>query len=222
MSAGYEAGQAEQFARIVGCARCTIANDRNLLRDADENVPQPGYIGANYPNTRVLLVGQNPKADPTSRLAAEDRHYTAALRALRDEPTAERYAALAKVLAEFIPRWPVHGGYFPLDECDLDLDDIAYCNVVRCRTMDDRIPGVQIFSACVREHFSRWLDYLSPKVVVFIGKRAWEGGNAAVEARGIPSAFMNRRRSLSSEERQANRAQVVSLVRHAIDLVSLL
>ena len=200
-----------EFARVVACTKCTEATDRNLLRDAAENVPQPGYVGAGYWKARVLLVGQNP-GTPKAR-EAKDRPYTAALRVLRDEPTPERYSELVMVLREFIPRWPITNNYFPLAECDLSLEDIAYCNVIRCRTADDKKPTDDLAGQCVKEHFVRWLRNLAPNVVVFIGKWACEQGRREVASLNIPCSYMNRQRSLSSADRSANRAEVTALVR---------
>lgn len=200
-----------EFARVIGCARCSVAMDRNLLRDAGENVPQPGYVGPRYGTAHVLLVGQNPGTPKT--LATQDRLYTAALRALRDETVPERYTRLAAVLGGFIPQWPVHGNYFPLSECGLTLQHIAYCNIVRCRTFGDKAPNNAVVAQCINEHFTRWLRILAPRVVVFIGKWASERGASVVAAAGIPHSFMNRQRSLASAERAANRAAVVSVVR---------
>ena len=200
-----------EFARIINCAGCSVTIDHNLLRDSDENIPQPGYIGTNYDTTRVLLVGQNP-GTPKS-LAEKDRPYTAALRALRDEPTPTRYLRLTEVLDKFIPEWPVHGKYFPLSECGLSLQDIAYCNIVRCRTRGDKAPNIKMTEKCANNHFSRWLRILSPRVVVFIGKWASARGASTISATNIPHTFINRQRSLSTAERVANRAAVVSLVR---------
>jgi len=202
-----------EFFAIVGCDACTPAHDRNLLRDQGENIPQPGYVGEQYWTKRVLLVGQNPGTPKT--LSAEDLPYTAALRRLREQPSNENFDSVSEVLRKFIPRWPVHGNYFPLAECDLSLEEIAYCNVVRCRTRADRPPGVRLVENCRSKHFRRWLSILQPRVVVFIGKWASDQAAAEVAALDIPHAFMNRMRSLSSEERVANRAAVVRLVRES-------
>ncbi|MBW7931349.1 MAG: hypothetical protein H3C57_08645 [Gammaproteobacteria bacterium] len=201
----------DEFTRVISCDRCTTASDRHLLRDAAENVPQPGYIGRNYHRTGVLLIGQNPGTPKT--LAEADKPYTRALRQLRDEPTVDRYRELSSILDQFIPRWPVHGNYFPLSECGLALNDIAYFNVVRCRTSRDAKPAMRTVATCKAEHFSRWLSLLTPRVVVFIGKWAADQAGHLVEDAGIPCAFMNRQRSLSSHERNANRRVVVDLVR---------
>lgn len=201
----------EAFARVVACERCSTSDHRSLLRDHVENVPQPGWVGSNYARTRVLLVGQNP-GTPKS-LAANDFEYTRALRDLRDNTSEQQYQELVCVLRDFIPQWPVHGNYFPLSESGLTLEDIAYCNIVRCRTVADSAPGSALVSNCLSEHFSRWLDLLQPIAVVFIGKWASERGGPVVAVAGIPYQFMNRQRSLSSAERVENRNAVVQFVR---------
>lgn len=200
-----------EFAKIISCKLCNVAYERNLLRDDLENVPQPGYIGKNYYRSRILLVGQNP-GTPKS-LEAADRPYTASLRNLRDVVSVESYTALNGVMRNFIPQWPVHGNYFPLTECGLTLDEIAYMNVVRCRTSADKKPGTNAINNCLSNHFGRWLDLLSPRVIVFIGKWAADNASHEAEKRKISFAFMNRQRSLSTAERIENRQQVVDLVR---------
>jgi len=206
-----QASWPSEFAAVVACERCSVSTDRRLLRDPLENVPQPGFIGDNYPSRRVLLIGQNP-GTPKSRLAA-DMPYTAALRALRDDPTEGPYQHLRKVLKTFIPQWPVHGNYFPLSECGLTLEDIAYCNVVRCRTTKDAMPSDHTARTCSQSHLARWVSLLAPRVVVFIGKWAFERGHSIVDRHGIPCDYMNRQRSLSSEARLENRERVSELVR---------
>lgn len=199
-----------EFAKVIACERCSLETCANLLRDQGENVAQPGYIGSNYSKSRVLLVGQNP-GTPKSREVL-DRPYTAALRALRDEPSHQTYSELCRVLRNFIPHWPVTNNYFPLSESGLTLDEIAYCNIIRCRTESDKKPNRKLAQACIEEHFEHWLNFLQPAVVIFIGKWASEYGQIAVRSRGIPFAHMNRQRNLSSSERFANRSEVVALV----------
>lgn len=201
-----------EFAKIVSCESCTVATSSKLLRDSFENVPQPGFIGSNYKNKRVVLAGQNPGICPP-RFAERDAVYTAALRAVRDEPNNETLNQLNRVLIRFVPEWPVSGNYFPLNECGLELDDIAYFNVVRCRTQNNSAPGKYVINNCLH-HFKHWLDVLQPHVVVFIGKWSFDKAGHLPNQLGIPCAYMNRERSLSSAERQENRNRVVAMVRN--------
>jgi hypothetical protein len=203
-----------EFAKIVSCERCTVETSPRLLRDTLENVPQPGFIGANYKKKRIVLAGQNPGLCPT-RFANHDAVYTAALRAVRDNPNAETMTELNRVLINFVPEWPVHGNYFPLEECGLDLNDIAYFNVVRCRTQNNSAPGQYVINNCL-QHFEHWVDVLKPQVVIFIGKWAFDRAGHITKQLGIPSEFMNRQRNLNAAERLNNRNRVVDLVRNII------
>ena len=134
---------------------------------------------------------------------------------MRDTPDSRSYAALSKTLDDFVPRWPIHGSYFPLAECGLTLEDIAYTNVVRCRTRGNRAPAPRLAQNCINKHFVRWLDVLRPRVVVFLGKWASDHAALLVAQRGVPHTFLNRQRSLSSAARTENRQDVVALVKGA-------
>ena len=196
----------------MSCDYCSRSNYPKLLRDDSFNLPQPGYIGAKYRDTRVLLVGQNPGASP-DRFRLQDRQFADAQVSLRDDPNAGSLASLHDVNDAIMRTWPVVANYFPLAESGLHLNDIAYVNVVRCRTRGNATPGVAIARACISRHFVRWLDWLEPRVVICIGKWAHDNISGLLEERGIPNGFANRRRSLSSAERRENRKSIAALVR---------
>ena len=207
-------GAARQFAKVISCDHCATQGFPKLLRDETFNLPQPGYIGSNYRNTGLLLVGQNPGTSPV-RFSVQDREFADAQIALRDDTNARSLASFKGILDRIMPTWVVRT-YFPIAECGLSLDDIAYINVVRCRTEGNAAPGSNITRACIDNHLLRWLDWLQPRVVVCIGKWAHDNIAALLEERSIPNAFMNRRRSLSSGERRENKAEVVNLVRRVV------
>jgi hypothetical protein len=153
---------ATEFARVISCTRCDKLTCKDILRDAAENVPQPGFIGTRFHEKRILLVGQNPGV-PNDNLAIKDRSYTAALRRVRDQTSVESFEHLQDVLKNFVPSWPVHGNYFPLQESGLTLDEIAYCNIVRCRTERNAQPSLRMVSVCTNNQLASWLDLLNPK-----------------------------------------------------------
>jgi len=125
----------------------------------------------------VLLVGQNPAQPKTS--AARDQPYMEARRALGHESKLEALARFDATVRSYVKHWPIMQGHFPLEECRLALDDIAFCNVVRYRTDRDTPPGPRVFGACVATHFDHWLTRLAPRVVSFIGRRAADRGIAS-------------------------------------------
>jgi hypothetical protein len=98
-----------------------------ILRDLSENIPQPGYIGKNYERYRLLQIGQDPGICPPS-MKAKDSIYMKALIDLELNPISLQYKKLYLILQDFVPEWPVHRNYFPLEKCGLNLEDIAYCN----------------------------------------------------------------------------------------------
>jgi len=200
---------------VVSCKQCPDSIP-SLLRDEDQNLPQPGYVGSDYWATGVLLIGQNPGV-VTERFRAQNSRYAHLLKNVRDSPNSETYNKLSAYLREIIPTWPVSGNYFPLAECGLTFDDIAYFNLVRCRTVGNKSVPKSMTSNCVAKHFADWMDTLRPRVVICIGKWAYdkitphESMNDQIEVE-----YINRQRSLSLSERQANRERVVSLVRKAL------
>jgi len=199
------------FSEVVSCTVCDTFTSSMLLRDDKENIPQPGFIGVNYGKSRILLVGQNPGVAPDSR-RERDKVYIQSLRSLASKRDSQAYQDFYDVVIDFVPEWPVNRNYFPLEECGLSLKDIAYCNVVRCRTLKNATPSKTLVGNCTKNHFLRFVKAIDPKVVIFIGK--WAHDNAAhLLPKGIISSFMNRMRSLSNVERQQNRAEVVGMVK---------
>lgn len=206
------------FADVVKCDRCSATRFPELLRDSGENVPQPGFVGRDYERTCVMFVGANPgvsrKSGPKARVDAE---YTSALRAFRDSPNEVGYRHLDDTIRRVLPQWSVYRQYFPLAESRLELEQIAYCNLVRCRTVGNTDPSTDLFGECICRHFRAWLDLLDPRFVVFIGKKAQQYGESEIRRRHIPFDTINRSRRWSRAMRANNRTDVGNRVREALD-----
>jgi uracil-DNA glycosylase len=207
-----------EFARVISCIACTSHTSTKLLRDSHLNLPQPGFIGQRYAQTGLVLAGQNPGLSPP-RFALQDAEYMRALRKLQDKPTPQVMSELTKVLHAFVPKWPIHGNCFPLKECGLELDDIAYFNVVRCRTEENSAPGKGVIVNCL-DHFERWVDLVHPKVLIFLGKWAFKAAGHIPAQRGIRYAFINRDRSLNKKELAQDRERIVELVKQVLSFPS--
>lgn len=203
---------ADDFARVIRCTLCTTATDAALAR-TERDVPQPGFVGVNYAAHRVLLVGQNPGQPKTSRL--RDEPYMEALRELGRTPSPATHAHYATTVRAYAEHWPITRAHFPLARCGLTLDDIAYCNIVRCRTVADAAPGPRVMGTCVVTHFEHWLGRLAPRLVVFIGRWAADRGAAACVRNDIEFVWLSRQRNLPTEAREAGIADVVGAVRRA-------
>lgn len=200
----------QNFSEIVSCRRCI--GDRCLLRDDAENVPQPGYVGPRYEESRVVVVGQNPGV-PTARLLAMDHEYTGALRAVRDAPGEDSMARLQAVFLRFAPLWPIQQ-YVPIADAGLRLEHIAWLNLVRCRT-GGTSPSDRMVANCL-SYFETWIDALKPRAVVFIGKWPYQQATASLTSRSIPHDFISRQKNLFADQRAANRVRVATKLRGAL------
>jgi uracil-DNA glycosylase len=198
------------FSNVIGCTTCP---ESEVHRDNSFNLPQPGFIGKNYAAHRVILLGQNPGASP-ERFSAEDKLYADLLLKLHKSQDIAAYFELYIFLAAFMRRWQVEK-YFPLAESGLSLEDIAYFNLVRCRTRSNAVPSTNVTRACTR-HALSWIQMLSPKVVVCIGKYSYDNISAELARAGIPCCFINRARNLNNSERHADRSYAASLVKNIL------
>jgi len=205
----------QEFARVVSCNRCTTDTSSRLLRDGRENVPQPGFVGQRYHSTRLVLIGQNPGIR-RHQTEARDKGHMAALRTLRDQPNGESFTALSSVLREVMKLWPVYTRHFPLRKLGLELDQVAYFNVVRCRTSKNALPGSGLVSNCIDAHLKHWLELLKPRVVIFLGTWAFRHAGHIVRELQIPCHYINRDRSLDRRARATNRTRVLTLVQGVI------
>jgi hypothetical protein len=59
-----------EFARVTNCSLSTTSQCPTLLRDDQENIPQPGYIGLGYRTTRLLLNLEAQLTASTQELSA--------------------------------------------------------------------------------------------------------------------------------------------------------
>ena len=213
----------EEFAQVIGCTACSsTTTDPHLLRDDRENVPQPGYVGPRYEETRLLLVGQNP-AQPPPGLAERDLKYTAALRALLEKRDRETYESLATMMPGYMRDWPIYDDYFSLKECGLDVTEIAYCNVVRCRTERNDNgtywrPNPGAIRNC-RPHLLQWLELLKPTAVILIG--TWSGDKVCKYLPPDMPRIVMRRRSrtgsyMTSEEKECQRRRAAKFIQDHI------
>jgi len=120
-----------------------IAIDRPHGHD---RLPQPGYVGVRYRPGGILLLGQNPGNDPIGKgESAEDLQQYALLHRLKDAPAAAAVARelMAALAVNVMPTWPIIRNVVQplLTKLGIGLDDIAYTNLVKFRTINSGIKG---------------------------------------------------------------------------------
>ena len=176
----------ELFTSVLRCERCPVSD---VLRDRKENVPQPGWVGRRYAG--ILFIGQNP-GYRKERTGHHDEPYIAALRQVSDEKTLEQ---LHDQMATSLPNFAMYRKYLQ----GINYEQVAFINVVRCRTAGDGKPKKGAIENC-RSHLGQWINALRPRLIVFNGKWANENIGDLV-APGVRTFTINRDRSLSRQKR---------------------
>jgi hypothetical protein len=78
-----------------------------------DRLPQPGFVGAHYTEGGILLIGQNPGADPIGKgMSLSDQLQYGLLEALRDAATSDAAVMAFSVLMDALatrvmPNWAV-------------------------------------------------------------------------------------------------------------------
>ena len=167
---------AESCLRIVLCPyreACLVD-----FKKVDASVePQGGFIGSHYAKSRVLIIGQNPGGGKLAKagLSDEDRKYYSMVDIFRHKKTTSAFSSLMNYLEKsFIQKWPIFRRFDLERNWGINISDIALINAVHCRTIDDKTPSRRIVQRCFKEHTSKQIDILKPRLIICFGKKAYD------------------------------------------------
>jgi hypothetical protein len=126
-----------------------FANAQNDAIDrahGHDRLPQPGFVGRRYQPGGILLIAQNPGNDPFGKGEGTlDLTQYTPLRRLRDaknrRETIHASQHLMATLESIMKKWNIIRVVARplLHALDLDLDDVAYLNLVKFRTRNSNI-----------------------------------------------------------------------------------
>ncbi|MDP6582333.1 MAG: hypothetical protein QF681_16895 [Vicinamibacterales bacterium] len=179
---------------------------------------QPGFLGGDY--TGLVVVGQNPGVGADAFWEKRHRVWDPLLRAWRDEGTVSAYADFHRTWQTGdLPYWTVWWKWVEpvLSRISLNENHVAYLNLVKNQTSENRPPTVGMYDADWM-FTRRQLDVLNPKVVI--------AGGLAVERqirKHWPDApfrlvSQNRIRSQSEGDAQRQAAGIAAEVAAALGL----
>ena len=143
-----------------------------------ERWPQPGFIGGHYfdSDSRVVVMGQNPRASNTSTTKEADMEMFRLIRNHSQERSAESIAELFSMMRNFMLGMGYGRAWTPITavrrHLSLDLDSIAYLNLIPLATSGDRI--VPAFEDAYQKSTMLQLKSLNPDKVVVFGKGAYD------------------------------------------------
>ncbi|MBI4339709.1 MAG: hypothetical protein HY680_07115 [Chloroflexi bacterium] len=139
--------------------------------------PQPGFVGSQYygASTRVVVMGQNPRASNTTAATDADKEMFRLIKQHGDERTIESLNTLFAMMRSFMLGVRYKPAWRPItavqNHLGLRLDDIAYLNLIPLATYNDRI--VPDFREAFGLSTERQLALLEPAKIVVYGKGAY-------------------------------------------------
>src|SRR6266498_273362 len=123
-------------------------------------------------------------------------------------PTQENARKVNDVIKGFIPNFGVvKRGNLAYEKWGLKLEDFAYINAFKCRTVADAntFSHPDVLSVCLNEYMVSQMKLLKPKLVIYL----WKGHYDAIRKMGLDtgfggeSCFRSGKRDLSAAEREA-------------------
>jgi hypothetical protein len=142
------------------------------IRDA--NVPQIGFIGANYRQGGDLLLGINPGGggDTYRRTAEDERRFgliTSFDKGAADGPSARQVCEATMKGMRTWRLWKIVSAV--LDACGAEQDEVAYLNWCPFRTRKDKMPVAKAMRNAGTLYFLPAVRILKPRRIIALGKK---------------------------------------------------
>ena len=139
----------------------------------DDQVPQFGYIGSQYPRLRILFLGINPGNGPSNEQSVGDRQMIPNLRRFAENPTEENYDQAMNAYKAECVKWSVwkkHNGRLLTAGCFAN-DEIAYSNCLPWRTQSKSNFSDYTAEKAAKHYVGALIDDLKPRLIVAMGKQ---------------------------------------------------
>ena len=197
---------------IFGEADSDVALNRSPEVASDDQVPQFGFIGDRYQETRVLLLGINPGNGKRDRRSAGDARMIPVLAAFQRNPTNEAFKAAMIAYQNECRGWPVWTRHCAevIGAGKLSFDEIAYSNVLPWRTQSGSKFTDEVARRTAGLYVTPLVSDLAPRVIVALGKRAAEV-IALAETGDVPVIVWNRAQAATAAVK-ADRAETARLI----------
>jgi hypothetical protein len=141
---------------------------------ANDVVPQFGFVGAQFRQHGVLLLGINPGNGPDKNITPADAKMMPALKAFAASPTDRAFSVAQSAYLQVCESWPVWDRHCLaiLVALGLSANDIAYSNALPWRTASKSAFGPFTSERAATLYAGPLVQELSPRVVVAVGKKA--------------------------------------------------
>lgn len=185
------------FHGLVQIPRTKIFGDKSdyympLYLHEDSNTMFAGYVGPDYKQGEgVVILGINPGGggDSNKHRSQEDEKFYPLLHAFKNAEHSEIVEAFEAINAAFVPivkKWNLWRILEPtLQATGLDIEEVAYLNIVPYRTRSNKMPPVHAQSEAWAKIVAPTQNMLRPRAVISLGKKTWNVANRFIDS-GIP------------------------------------
>jgi len=140
----------------------------------DDLVPQFGYVGSKYPQTRVLMIGINPGNGQNHARNSGDEVMMPPLHKFIVDHSVNSFLEAQRayqIVCESWPMWKRHCSEV-IGAGRLRMDEIAFTNCLPWRTASESKFSDQIAKKAAILYAYPIIEELKPEIVIAMGKRA--------------------------------------------------
>jgi hypothetical protein len=159
---------------FFGKADADLPQDRSPAVAEDDLLPQFGYVGPRYPETRVLLLGINPgNGSSNSRSRGDEVAMPALHRFVRDR-SASSFLEAQRVYQKVCESWPIWRRHCSqvIGAGLLSMDEIAYSNCLPWRTASESAFDDTVALKAAKLYAYPLIAELNPRIIIAMGKKA--------------------------------------------------
>lgn len=140
---------------------------------ADDRIPQFGYVGRNYAERRILLLGINPGNGPDGiGRTPGDARMLPSLAAFAKAPTPLNFVEACDHYVQECRQWQIWKRHCAriLEAGRMEYDEIAFMNCLPWRTASESNFSDYISEKTSQLYISPLLEELKPKLIIAMGK----------------------------------------------------
>lgn len=176
------------------------------VRVAFSMLPRPGFVGADWCEGGVVLVGSNGNSAEDGnwqKFSESDNHHAELISEFRDTSGEQSFLRLMEFERQDIRRWSLRSTIDQVTaRLGISMDETAILNVIPFSTVGAPPPSSPAWSNAVKLHLQPVLRALNPGKVVWLGKTAASRASTLLSF-DPPNGFgvVSRQRNLNWETR---------------------
>ena len=151
-----------------------LPHNRSALVASDDLIPQFGYVGTQFDQSRVLLLGINPGNGNDLVRSRQDNTMMPALHRFAADVSITSFIQAQKAYKSVCQSWPIWRRHCSevIGAGKLSFEDIAYSNALPWRTASESNFDDAVGKKAAKNYVYPLIEELQPRVIIAMGKKA--------------------------------------------------